>query len=262
MLREKEISASKIKKDKPALAGLRCKYYKTASELLQRFCALYVLFVQQVQVFKELEGKAHNNSNNSCKHHALYGKGTEGELRAGKADNHNNRGHYEVGGFAVIYLTFNQYADAAGSDYAEQQDADAAHNRNGDTVNQLAELTAEGKDDCHDSSAADNPGAVNLGDCHNADVFTVGSVRSCAGKAADNIGKAVGEQRTGQARILNQVAVYNVARYYEMADVLSQYNECCRSNNHNSVDIENRSVEMRYLEPGSVDYRLEVDDTP
>ena len=261
MLREKEISASKIKKDKPALAGLRCKYYKTASELLQRFCALYVLFVQQVQVFKELEDKAHNNSNNSCQHHALYGKCTEGELRTGKADNHNNRGHYEVGGFAVIYLTFHQYADTAGSDYAEQQDAYAAHNRNGDTVNQLTELTAEGKDDCHDSSAADNPGAVNLGDCHNADVFTVGSVRSCAGKAADNVGKTVSEQRTGQARILNQVAVNNVAGYYEMADVLSQYNECGRSYNHNSVDIENWSVEMWYLEPGSVDYRLEVDDT-
>ena len=227
----------------------------------QPLCALYVLFVQQVQGFKELEDKAHNNSNNSCQHHALYGKGTEGELRTGKADNHNNRGHYEVGGFAVIYLTFNQYADAAGSDYAEQQDADAAHNRNGDTVNQLAELAAEGKDDCHDSSAADNPGAVNLGDCHNADVFTVGSVRSCAGKAADNVGKAVCEQGSGQARILNQVAVNNVAGYYEMADVLSQYNECCRSDNHNSVDIENRSVEMRYLEPGSVNYRLEVDDT-
>ena len=87
----KEISASKIKKGRPAGAGLRCKYYKTAAEILQRFCALYVLFVQQVQGFKELEDKAHNNSNNSCQHHALYGKGTEGELRTGKADNHNNR---------------------------------------------------------------------------------------------------------------------------------------------------------------------------
>lgn len=261
MLREKEISVSKIKKTSLRVQAPVVNSKITAAELLQRFCALYVLFVQQVQVFKELEGKAHNNSNNSCQHHALYGKGTEGELCAGKADNHNNRGHYEVGGFAVIYLSFNQYADTAGSDYAEQQDAYAAHNRNWDTVNQLAELTAEGKDDCHDSSAADNPGAVNLGDCHNADVFTVGSVRSCAGKAADNIRKAVSKQGTREAWILNQVAVYNVARYYEMADMLSQYNECGRSYNHNSVDIENRSVEMRYLEPGSVDYRLEVDDT-
>ena len=227
----------------------------------QPLCALVVLFVQQVQVFKELKGKAHNNSNNSCQNHALDGKGAEGELRTGKTDNHNNRGHYEVGGFAVIYLTFNQYADTAGSDYAEQQDADAAHNWNGDAVDQLAELAAEGKNNRHDSSAADNPGAVNLGDCHNADVFTIGGVRSCAGKAADNVGKAVGEQGTGQARILNQVAVNNVACYYKVADMLSQNNECCRSNDYNSVDIENRSVEMRYLEPGSVDYRLEVDDT-
>ena len=233
---------------------------------LQSFCfgsgsVLAVLFVHQVQRFKELEGKAHNNSNNGCQYHALYGKGTERKLRTGKTDNHNNRGHYEIGGFAVIYLAFNQYADTAGSDYAEQQDADTAHNRNGDAVNQLAELTAEGKNNRHDSSAADNPGAVNLGNCHNADVFTIGGVRSCAGKAADNIGKAVGEQRTGQARILNQVAVYNVAGYYEMADVFSQNNECCRSNDHNSVDIENRSVEMRYLEPWCIDYRLEVDYT-
>lgn len=233
---------------------------------LQSFCfgsgsVLAVLFVHQVQRFKELEGKAHNNSNNGCQYHALYGKGTERKLRTGKTDNHNNRGHYEVGGFAVIYLTFNQYADTAGSDYAEQQDTDAAHNRNGDAVDQLAELTAEGKNNRHDSSAADNPGAVNLGDCHNADVFAIGSVRSCTGKAADNVRKAVGEQRTGQARILNQVAVNNVAGYYEMADMLGQNNECCRSDNHDSVDIENRSVEMRYLEPGCVDYRLEVDDT-
>lgn len=222
---------------------------------------MLVLFVHQVQIFKDFEGEAHDNSNNGCQYHALYGKSTEGKLSSGKADNHNNRGHYEVGGFAVIYLAFYQYADTAGSDYAEQQDADAAHNRNGDTVNQLAELAAEGKNDGHDSSAADNPGAVNLGDCHNADVFTVGSVRSCAGKAADNVGKTVCEQRTGQAGILNQVAVNNVAGYYEMADMLSQNNECCRSDNHDSVDIENRSVEMRYMEPGSVNYWLEVDDT-
>ena len=226
-----------------------------------RLLIFLFLFVHEVQIFKELEEQAHDNGNNGRQHHALYGEGTEGKLRTGQADNHDNRGHYEVGGFTVIHLAFNQYADAGGSDYAEQQHADAAHNRNGDTVNQLAELTAEGKNNRHDSSAADNPGAVNLGDCHNANVFTIGSVRSCAGKAADNVGKAVGEQRTGQARILNQVAVNNVACYYEMADMLSQNNECCRSNDHNSVDIENRSVEMRHLEPGSVNYRLEVDDT-
>ena len=212
-----------------------------------------------MELFKKLEDKAHDDGNDGCEHHALHGEGAEGNFGTGQTDNHDYRGHNEVRGLAVIHLLLNQYADAGGSDYAEEQHADAAHDRNRDAVNQLAELAAEGEDDGHNSSAADNPGAVNLGDGHNADVFTVGGVRGCAGKAADDVGKTVSKEGAGQARVLDEVAVDDVACNNKMTDVLSQYDEGCRSDNHNGIEVEDRRIEMRQLEPRRVDDGLEVD---
>ena len=126
-------------------------------------------------------------------------------------------------------------------------------------MNQLAELAAEGKDDGHNSSAADNPGAVYLGDGHNANVFAIGGVRRCAGKAADDVGKAVSEEGTGQPRVFDEVTVDDVACNNKVADVLSENNEGCRSDNHNRVKVEDRRIEMRQLEPRCVDDGLEVD---
>ena len=102
---------------------------------------------------------------------------------AGQADNHNNGSHNKVGRFAVINLAFYQYAQAAGCNNAEQQDAHAAHNRYGNAVNQLGELADEGKQNGKYCRAADNPYAVNLGNGHNADVFAVGGVRRCTEEA-------------------------------------------------------------------------------
>ena len=66
-------------------------------------------------------------------------------IGAGQADNHNNGSHNKVGRFAVINFAFYQYAQAAGCNNAEQQNAHAAHNRYGNAVNQLGELADEGK---------------------------------------------------------------------------------------------------------------------
>ena len=218
-----------------------------------------LLFVHEMQLFKKLEQKAHDNSNDGSEHHALNGEGAEGNLRTGEADNHDNRGHDEVGGLAVIHLLLNEDADTGGSNYAEEQHTDAAHDRNRNAVNQLAELAAEGENDGHNSSAADNPGAVDLGDGHNADVFTVGGVRRCAGKAADDVGKTVGEEGAGKARVLNEVTVDDVAGNDQMADVLSEDDEGCRSDNHNRIEVEDWCIKMRQLEPRCVDDGLKVD---
>ena len=212
-------------------------------------------------MLKQLEDQAHNDGDQCCQHHALHGKGTKGKLGTGQAYDHDNRGHDEVGGLAVIYLAFYQHADTAGGNYAKEQYADTAHNGNRYAVNQLAELTAEGKDDSKYGSTADNPGAVYLGDGHNADVFTIGGVGGGAGKAADDVGKTISKQGTGKSGILDQIAFNDIAGNDEVADVLSQYNQCCRSNDHDGVEIEDRCVKMRNLEPGCIQNRLEVDDT-
>ena len=214
-----------------------------------------------MQVFKEFEEQAHDDGYDGGEHHALYGEGTEGNFGTGQADNHDNRGHDEVGGFAVIHLAFYQHADAGGCDYAEQQHADAAHNGHGDTVDKLAELAAEGEDDGHNGCAADNPGAINLGDGHNADIFAVGGVRGCSCKAADDVGKAVGEQGARKAGVFDEVTVDDVAGYDKVADVLCEHDEGCRGDNHNRADIKDGCVEMRHLEPRRIHDGLEVDHT-
>ena len=126
-------------------------------------------------------------------------------------------------------------------------------------MDELAELAAEGEQDGHDSCAADNPGAVYFGDGHNADVFAISGVRRCACKTADDVGKAVGEQGTGETWIFDEVALDDVAGDDKVADVFGKYNKSSRSNNHNRADIKDGGIEMRNLEPGRVDNRLEVD---
>lgn len=126
-------------------------------------------------------------------------------------------------------------------------------------MDDLAELAAEGEDDGHDSCAADNPGAVHLGDSHNADVLAVGGVRRGAGEAADDIGQAVSEQGAGEAGVFDEVAVDDVAGNDQMADMLGKHYESCRSDNQNGVDIKDRRIEMRHLKPRCVINRLEVD---
>ena len=98
-------------------------------------------------------------------------------------------------------------------------------------MDDLAELAAEGEDDGHDSCATDNPGAVHLGDSHNADVLAVGGVRRCAGEAADDVGKAVSEQGAGEAGVFDEVAVDDVAGNDQVTDMLSKHYESCRSDN-------------------------------
>lgn len=212
-----------------------------------------------MQIFKDFEEQAHDNGYDSCEYHALNSESTERNFCAGQADNHDDGSHYEVRRFAVIDFLFYEYADTGRSDYAEQQHADAAHDRNGDTVNEFAELAAEGEQDRHDCCAADNPGAVNFGDGHNANVFTISSVRSCAGEAADDVGETIGKQRTGKTGVFDEVTFDDVAGDHKVTDMFCKDDKGCRSDNHNRAEVEDWRIEMRNLKPRSVDNGLEVD---
>lgn len=212
-----------------------------------------------MQRFKNLEEQAHDNGNQRCQHHALHAEGAEGNFGSGQADDHDYRRHYQIGRFAVINLALDQHADAGSGDNAEKQDADTAHDRYGNTVDDLGELAAEGQDDGQQGSAADYPGAVNFGDGHYADVFAVCSIRRGAGEAGDNVGQAVGKKGAGKARVFDKVALNDVAGNYQMADVFCQHYEGCGSDDHDGVQIKGRRVEVRHLEPGGVDDGLEID---
>ena len=101
--------------------------------------------IQKSEAVENFKGNAEQNCNQCCQNHALYADGAEGKFGAGQADNHNNGSHNKVGRFAVINFAFYQYAQAAGCNNTEQQDAHTAHNRYGNAVNQLGELADEGK---------------------------------------------------------------------------------------------------------------------
>ena len=181
----------------------------------------FLLFVHQMQVVEQLEEQAHNDCNNSCQNHALYAEGTKAQLSAGQTDNHDYRGHNQIGGLAVIYMAVNQNADTGGCNYAEEQDADTTHYRNGNAVNQLGQLATEGQDDGHNCCAANNPGAIYLGDSHNADVFAIGSVRSCTSKAGNYVGQTICKEGAGETRVLNKVAFNDIASNNQVTNMLS-----------------------------------------
>lgn len=72
---------------------------------------------------------------------------------ATQAYDENHGGQDQVRGLGVINLCFDQHADARGGDDAEEQDADAAHDRSGDGLDESRELADEGQDDGDDGRA-------------------------------------------------------------------------------------------------------------
>lgn len=111
----------------------------------------------------------------------------------------------------------------------------------------------------HDGRAADDPDTVDPGDRHNANIFSVSGVRRSAEEAGKHVRTAVGKQGAAQARIFDKIAVDYVTGNYQMADMLSQYDQRRRRNDKDSVDIESRLIKMRQLEPRRRSHGCQID---
>ena len=211
-----------------------------------------------MEVIEQLEGQAQNDGDDGGKHHALDGEGTEGELGAAQTDDHDDRGHDEIGRFAVVHLAFHEHAQAGGGDHAEQQQAYAAHDGYGNAADEFGELAHEGKQNGHDGRTAEDPHAVDAGNGHDADVFAVCGVGSGAEEAGKDVGASVGKERAGKARILDEIPAHHVAGDEQMPDMFGQHHESCGSDDDDGVEVEGGGVEMRHLEPGSFDDRSKI----
>lgn len=201
--------------------------------------------------FEDFVEKTHDDGYQGCQHHALYAEGTQGNLGTADAHDDDNRGHNQVAGFGVVHFAVHQDSETADSDNAEEQDADAAHNRHGDGTDDGRQFADEAQENGEAGSTADNPGAIYFGDGHNTDVFAIGGVGGCTRKATDNVAETISKEGTGQARLFNQIPAYDVAGNCQVADVFRQYHESSRSNNHNSIQIKFGCIELGQLEPGS-----------
>ena len=130
-----------------------------------------------------MEQQTQQNGYQRGQHHALYGNSTKGQFGAGQPHDHNHSCHGQVTGFAVVNLLLNQKPKTGSRDNAKEQHTNAAHDRAGDSVDQLAQFPDKGKQDSENCSTADDPYAVYFGNSHNANIFPVSCIRRGAKQA-------------------------------------------------------------------------------
>ena len=200
--------------------------------------------------FEEEEDEAHDHGDDRGQAHAFELDRSEDDSRAAEAGNHRDCRQDEVLRARVVDFLFDEHAQARSGDEAEEEDADAAHDRGRDGVDEGRNLADEGEEDSKDSSAADDPRAVDAGDGHDAHVFTIRRIRRRADEAGNDVGQAVGKERAVQARVLDQIAADDVAGDEEMAQVFGEDDEEGRHDHHDGAEIEFRLVEGRKGEPG------------
>lgn len=65
--------------------------------------------------------------------------------------------------------------------------------------------------------------AVDPGNRHHADIFTVGSVGRRTEEAGNDRRQAVGKHRTMQARVADQIALNDIGGHHQMPHVLGNH---------------------------------------
>ena len=207
------------------------------------------------------EGERSDDRYDSRQAHALQLHRSKDDGRAGETGDHGDGGQDQISGLRIVYALFDQHADTGSGDEAEEEDADAAHDRSRDAVDERGDFPDEGEEDGEAGGAADDPGAVDARHRHDAHVFTIRGIRRRADEAGNHIRQAVGKERAVKARVFDEIAADDVARDEEMADVFREDHEERRKDHHDGRKIEMRRIEGRQSEPWHLLYMREVYDT-
>lgn len=91
--------------------------------------------------------------------------------------------------------------------------------------------------------------AVDPGNRHHADIFTVGSVGRRTEEAGNDRRQAVGKHRTMQARVADQIALNDIGGHHQMPHVLGNHHQRGGQYGEDSKPLKARSVESRQREP-------------
>lgn len=220
----------------------------------------FSLFIRDMHLIEGEEGERSDDRYDSRQAHALQLHRPKDDGRAGETGDHRDCGQDQISGFRIVYALFDQHADTGSGDEAEEEDADAAHDRSRDAVDERGDLSDEGEEDGEACGAADDPGAVDARHCHDAHVFTIRGIRRRADEAGNHIRQAVGKERAVKSRIFDEVAADDVARDEEMADVFGENHEERRKDHHDGRKIEMRRIEGRQGEPWHFFHMREVYD--
>ena len=179
-------------------------------------------------------------------------------FRATYADNQNNRGQDQVLRLVIVNLRLDQYANTRSTNHTVQQQRYAAHNRQWNDLDRCSQFTHAGEQNGENCRTADNPGTVNAGDRHYADVFAVRGVRRRAEETRDYRRQTVGKHRTMQARIANQIFFHDICRYHQVPDVFSDDHQRCWQDGQNGNPFKTRRVKRRQREPVGLRNRRSV----
>lgn len=207
------------------------------------------------------EGERSDDRYDGRQAHALQLHRPKDDGCTGEAGDHRDCGQDQISGLRIVHMLFDQHADTGSCNEAEEEDADAAHDRSRDAVDERGDLSDEGEEDGKAGSTADDPGAVDARHRHDAHVFTIRGIRRRADEAGDHIRQAVCKERAVKSRVFDEVASDDIARDEEMADMFGEDHEERRKDHHDGREIEMRRIEGRQGEPWHLLYMREVYDT-
>lgn len=215
------------------------------------FLALYHL--------EKFDGETEDDGNDSRECHTAKRDRAECDAGVADADAEYDGSQDKVDRFVVIDFRFDEHADAACRDNAEEKERYTAHNGCRDTLDSGSKFADEREDDGKCRGTTDDPYAEYFGDGEDADVFTVGCIRCRAEEAREHRRETVTEERAVKAGIFRQVFVYDIACYDQVADMFDDYDECGRQDDGDRTEIERRCVDRRHCEPRGILHRCQVD---
>lgn len=154
-----------------------------------------------------------------------------------------------VAAVGEVNLVLNDVADADCGDHTVEDEGYAADGCGGHCGDEGCKLRAEGEHYCKACCDADHAGVIDLAECENAGVFTVGGVCRCAEESCQGGCKTVAEEGAVQAGVSNIVLADGGGYGAYVADVLDH--GCKRQRNdgeycaqeHAGVNIHVEEVE-------------------
>ena len=92
------------------------------------------------------EGERSDDRYDGRQAHALQLHRPKDDGRTGEAGDHRDCGQDQISGLRIVHMLFDQHADTGSCNEAEEEDADAAHDRSRDAVDERGDLSDEGEE--------------------------------------------------------------------------------------------------------------------
>lgn len=132
-----------------------------------------IRIIGDAQTVNHIEESAEEYARECSQTHARQLHIADPDIDARQSDDEDECRHCKVTSFGIVHLAVYHQADARGTDHPVEQEADTAHHRGGDRIDERRCRGEERQQDGKDSRSANHPDTEYFRDGHHADIFAV-----------------------------------------------------------------------------------------